>query len=51
MLVMLVLEMKCCWFVNKFHLAAKNYPENQAEDSIVRDVLTIGEDISDEERE
>lgn len=50
MLILLVVEMKCCWFVNKFQLAARNYPDNQPEDSIVHDVLTIGEEILDEDR-
>jgi hypothetical protein len=26
MLVLLVLEMKCTWFINKFQLTARNYP-------------------------
>jgi hypothetical protein len=45
MLVLLVLEMKCCWFVNKFQLAARNHPEHEEDDTIVREVLTVGEGI------
>lgn len=43
MLVLLVLEMKCSWFVNKFQITARNYPPEHEEDIIVRDVLTTGE--------
>lgn len=41
--------MKCSWFVNKFQITAKNYPPEQEEEVIIRDVLTAEEQLHEEE--